>query len=75
MDLDCKRKVCVSDLKHALKVDSDLLQEKPDVKLVIPIGVVNHSPEEFFKPNEYKNFLGKILISFHINLIDALDLS
>nr|XP_034171050.1 laccase-5-like [Osmia lignaria] len=57
MDFDCKNKVCVSDLKHALKIDSDILQEKPDVKLVIPIGVVNHSPEEFFKPNEYKNFL------------------
>ncbi|XP_076394331.1 uncharacterized protein LOC100880706 [Megachile rotundata] len=57
MDLDCKRHVCVNDLKQATAIDSDILQKEPDVKLIVPIGVVNYSPAEFFKPNEYKNFL------------------
>nr|XP_012135224.1 PREDICTED: laccase-5-like [Megachile rotundata] len=60
MDLDCKRHVCVNDLKQATAIDSDILQKEPDVKLIVPIGVVNYSPAEFFKPNEYKNFLGSV---------------
>ncbi|CAK9804050.1 LCC4 [Anthophora quadrimaculata] len=49
--------VCLSEIRHAMPVDPGILKEKPDVKLVLPIGFFKYQAKEMFVPNTYRNFL------------------
>ncbi|KOC69894.1 Laccase-4, partial [Habropoda laboriosa] len=56
-DVSSKDQVCLSEIRNAMPVDRGILTKNPDVKLVLPIGVLKYKAEEIFKPNTYKNFI------------------
>lgn len=51
--------ICVSQLRGGRKVDSSLLQERPDVKIFLPFRFLFYTPEELFAPDTYRKFLGR----------------
>lgn len=67
LDAICDKKrsdaVCVSNLKNAKKIDEEILQERPDIKIFLPFRFYFYRVEELFRPQTYNRFLGKQTIA------------
>lgn len=61
LDAICNKKrndaVCVSNLKNAKKVNEEILQERPDIKIFLPFRFYFYKVEELFRPQTYNRFL------------------
>jgi hypothetical protein len=61
LDAICDRKrndaVCVSNLKNSKKVNEELLQERPDIKIFLPFRFYFYNVQELFRPQTYNRFL------------------
>jgi hypothetical protein len=61
LDAVCDRKrtdaVCVSNLKNARKVNEELLQDRPDIKIFLPFRFYFYKIDELFRPQTYNRFL------------------
>ena len=47
----------MSNLKNAKKVNEEVLQERPDIKIFLPFRFYFYQLEELFRPNTYNVFL------------------
>lgn len=70
LDAVCDKKrvdaVCMSNLKNKKKIDEELLQERPDVKIFLPFRFYFYRVEELFRPQTYNRFLGETITAFKI---------
>lgn len=48
---------CVSNLRSAKPVESDVLSRDPDVSIFLPFRFIVHKPDDLFKPNTYHKYL------------------
>lgn len=62
MDGNCNKPrqdaICISQLKSASHVDAGLLQQRADMKIILPYHFNFYDPKEVFKPDTYNRFLG-----------------
>ncbi|XP_003699567.2 uncharacterized protein LOC100881299 [Megachile rotundata] len=61
VDIPCNKTnshvICISNLTHASDIESDVGQGEADLKFYMPIDFRAPSPDTFYQPNTYEDFL------------------
>jgi hypothetical protein len=64
--------VCVSSLKSAKPVESDVLIKDPDISIFLPFRFYTYKPEELFQANKYFRYLVAFDGDHLVSLIDEI---
>ncbi|XP_076641101.1 uncharacterized protein LOC143352472 [Halictus rubicundus] len=65
--------ICISNLRNARQVESDILTDEPDTKIFVSIGLQNLNPVTLFEPNRYQSFLVPLSGSFVAETINNIN--